>query len=461
MSNKYFTSVLKLVEVDCTSPNGGGHGSDSSPLPLQVDAKESRLTLPADQPHPPNSCSSGASLCFDKIIPSDTSGSSLYKQTAKEVVAGALLGYNGTVITFSSSKTQTEQSTFTWSPSDGMIRRAVRQITHCLKKSKSKSSASNLLIQCSYVMVIHEEVWDLLSQFSSSAKSNEAAVSSNGDQTSSHLPPGPKLEMVDDVLRGASQCVATSSAEVADMLSHGEALESTVLDMYDSNMRDAVEQHIHHKIFTLTVEFSQFGTMNAPVSGNLVFVDIAVSDPLASRRRYTIEDRVDKAMQSLFTFADTVQSLSSNIAALDTISSSQSAFSWEPEVSSLPYAPSSAPSSLDSDFRDKSILTRIIRESLGGNCKTLMITYAPTHLPVGFRPELLETLKMASRARIIQNTPNKRDLAEKALMSAYLRGLEEMYGPGMGGNSDQHGNEGGEGEEFSGAATGAVQREER
>ena len=452
MSTKYFTSVLKLVDVDCAPPNDG---SDSSlPLPLQVDAKESRLTLPADQPHPPHSCSSGGSLCFDKIIPSDASASSLYKQTAKEVVAGALLGYHGTVITFSSSKTQTEQANFTWSPSDGMIRRAVRQITRCLKKSKSKSSASNLLIQCSYVAVINEEVWDLLSQFTSSAKSNGAAVSSNGARMSSQIPPGPKLEVIDDVPHGASQCVATSSAEVADMLNHGNTVESTVLDMYDSNLRDGAEQHTHHKIFTLTVEFSQFGTMNAPVSGNLVFVDVAISDPLASRRSYTIEDRVDKAMQSLFTFADTIQSLSSNIAALDSINSSQQAFSWEPEVSSLP-TPYSSPSSSDSDLRDRSVLTRVIRESLGGNCKTLMITYVPTHLHVGFRSELLETLKLASRARIIQNTPNKRDLAEKALMSAYLRGLEEMYGPGMGGNSDQHGNGDGGGKE---TATGAEER---
>ena len=60
-----------------------------------------------------------------------------------------------------------------------------------------------------------------------------------------------------------------------------------------------------------------------------------------------------------------------------------------------------------------------------------MITYVPELVQPTRCGEMYETLKLSSRARMIHNTPNKRDLAEKALMSAYMRGLQDMYGQGV------------------------------
>lgn len=39
-----------------------------------------------------------------------------------------------------------------------------------------------------------------------------------------------------------------------------------------------------------------------------------------------------------------------------------------------------------------------------------------------------ELLMLASKARFIENKPSKKELAEKALMAAYMKGLEEVYG---------------------------------
>lgn len=410
--SKYFTSVLKLVE----SADGKPHEA-KKPQPtasMQVDTEESKISLhlPSDQPRPPNS-SKPVSLSFDKILSPSVTGSALYKQTAKEVVESALLGYHGTVITFSSSPTKKEQSDFIWSSSSGMVLKATKQIVRCLKKSKS--STSNLVLLCSFVMVAGEEVRDLLRGFS---EGHDPA----------HLPPPNKLASRD--LSGASQHVILSATDVSAMLRYGRSMQKAALDGSVVPKATSTEQHCH-TLFTLTVEFSQFGSMNAPVSGNLQFADLAVADPLAVRQRFTTGDKVDETMLSLFTFADVVESLSSNVAMLDTMHTSDSAFNQELETAFLPHVPISADSS---NLHEKSVLTRLLRESLEGNCKALLLTYAPIDPPMPLNSGVLESLKLASRARIIQNTPNKRDLAEKALMSAYLRGLEEMYGQPVGGN---------------------------
>lgn len=414
---KHFTSVLKLVETSLHSDNKLQGEIGPPEVSMQVDAEGSKLTLAlqADQPHPPNS-SKLVTLCFDKVLPADVSGSSLYKQTAKEVVENALLGYHGTVITFSNSMAEREKSESMWGASDGMILRATKQVYRCLRKSKesrSKSSASNLVILCSFVMIAEEEVRDLLCNLD-----DDNAV----DVETTYLPP--KLEIVNGRVRGGTQHSLTTSKEVLAILRCGENMKRKILGTYTSSRSTFPLMQMHHTIFTLTVEFNQFGSMNAPVSGNLVFVDLAVADPLAKRQSFMKGDTADRKVMSLFAFANVVEHLSPNMVALDAATSSESAFSQEAERSFLPHVPISE----NSNPHEGSLLTQLIKNSLGGNCKTLLVTYIPTHTQVNHISELVATLKLASRARTIQNTPNKRDLAEKALMSAYLRGLEEVYG---------------------------------
>lgn len=425
--SKHFTSIVKLVEGSLSvtdDEEGGGRGTVHPALSIQADTEESKLSLPADQPRPHNASGKQVCLYYDKILPVELSPSSLYKQTAKEVVESALLGYHGTVITLSTSKTENEKTSLLWNPSGGVVQKATKQLFRCLKKSKSKSSASNLVILCSYVMLVEEEVMDLLSNYDAKDVTEGQVVSGT------HLPP--KLEFANGRLLGASQHVITCSQEMITVLKYGREMESKGVESY--NLQEAAPRIMrrHHSVCTLTVEFSQFGSMNAPVSGNLLFVDLAVTDPLAKKQRFMKGDVVDKTVQSLFSFASVVESLSANVAALDTLKSPDSAFSQESEASLLPCVPVSVTSHL----HEKSVLTQLIRESLGGNCKTLLVAFAPTLTRADFHPEILEILKLSSRARIIQNTPNKRDLAEKALMSAYLRGLEEVYGEGVRQNDD-------------------------
>lgn len=65
-----------------------------------------------------------------------------------------------------------------------------------------------------------------------------------------------------------------------------------------------------------------------------------------------------------------------------------------------------------------SVLTRVLSDSLGGNCKTTMITMISPALEA-FQ-ESLSSLKFAARARNIKNTPTvNEDLDQKALIRKY------------------------------------------
>ena len=414
---KNFSSVLKLVESPYSSERLRKSQSDPE-IALDVDIARAKLSLPAEQPHPRNdtfsSPSKQVSLCFDKIFPNEVSCSSLYKQSAKEIVGSALLGYHATVITLSSSETEKEKSEFLWSDSHGIIQNAINQIFYCLKRSKKsqpKSSVANLVILCSYVVLIEEDVRDLLFDFSSDTEQG-------WNKKDSDLPPS--LTVMSGKVIKLSQHVITASSKVKSMLRYGREMKRKILNTYTSELGTPN----HQAIFTLTVEYSHPGSINAPISGTLSFIDIAASDPLGMRQKFMVEDVLKKSVLSLFTFADVVESLTSHMAMFDAVKTPNSAFNPENETSFLPFTPSPD----NSDLYKKSILTQLMKESVGGNCKTLLITYIPAYVHVSSYMVVYETLKLASRARIIQNSPNKRDLAEKALMSAYLRGLEEMYG---------------------------------
>ena len=398
----------------------------ADPNLLQVDNRI--VTLPATQPLPlsPSRTTQqqAISFRFDHVFGSGDSQAVLYKKSVKDIVESCLLGYHGTVITFG-----TERGVGMRAKEELVICKAAEQIFRCLRKSrrsKSRSSTSNLVMLCSNVIITHEKVHDLLYDYAAE-KSKEAG-------SASQLPP--EVQLVNgNVLRASQHKV--KGGNVVPLLKFGREMEEKTAEFYRneqemSTPRGAGQsvERTHHTVFTFSVEYSQFGSMNSPVSGNLMFVSVAPSDPLASRQRHTTGDKIAHGFLSLFTFADIVNTLTPTAAAMDDhVKSSNSAFSVMNEVqgSQLPCVPEMT----SKELYQKSLLTQLLQDSLGGNCKTLLITYVPELVSPNNYGEFYETLKIASRARLIQNTPNKRDLAEKALMSAYMRGLQEMYGQGV------------------------------
>ena len=397
--SKHFTSVLRVAEV-----------VEEKEGRRRVAANEDRKTIALPQPHPLSCEQQPIVFTFDRIYSAEEDDYALYKHSIKEVVESTLLGYHGTVLFFGNPCHETGNP-----PSNATISyaisKAATQMFRCLKKSRrSKShSVSNLVVLSSFLVVIDENVHDLLHGYSPDG----------GSEPVNEVVEIPKLSFVNGtVIRASIQEINTTSEAVA-LLKYGSQMEGKVLQAYGRTSNRILP---HHTVFTLTVEYAQFGSMNSPISGNLSFVNIGTAGPLVDRQKYTTGDKVDKSVLSLFTFADLVNSLTPASDLLQ--GKSGSVVDLDSDTTLLPCVPSTQ----TSELYDKSTLTQLLKEALGGNCKTLLICQVPEMIANSCYSEVYESLKIASRARAVQNSPNKRDLAEKALMSAYMKELQLRYG---------------------------------
>ena len=368
--SKNFTSVLRVEQPEKEAEER-----------LGVSTQDNTASL---QPHPLSP--SQLTYQFDHIYTDTDGGSELYRASVREVVEGTLLGYHGAVILFGIKGSG--QSNLALSPSTGLIQKAALHICRCMRKSKESSSqhATNLVVLCSYVLVVDEDVHDLLSD----------------DRDPSQPSP---VRIEGGAVVGATTHEVRSAAKVQSLIKRGTENELKVLARYGR----LPEQGLHHGVFSLSVEYAQFGSIKAPVSGNLTFVMVGAAEPLTSSAVYeTQPGQYAPSVASIFGFASVV-----NVLSADTCGD----LSQSMQGGRL----------LCADF-ERFSLVRLLKEALGGNCKTLLVALVPSSYPTGQRSEVSEVLNLSSRARTIQNQPNKRIFAEKALMTAYMKELHKKYG---------------------------------
>ncbi len=403
--SKHFSSVVRLVK----GPSEGTRNErnrDHAQVTVHDDRKSLALPSLAGQPLPPSLASPGQEdevFTVNHVFLREEDSQVVYKRSVKEIVEGTLLGYHGTVISFG-----TEASSTLRDPTDGAICRAARQILRCLKKSRRSHSTANLTVRCSFVVVIDENVHDLLQGFEEV-----------GDQEKRTFQAAKKLTVLKGNVVGATIQEAKTAAKVVALLEFGAETEQKLLQCTYNRSPDSPTCH---SVFQVTVAYTQFGSMNAPISGNLTFVDMETAQPLAHGASGETKDQ--RTYLSLHTFADIVTALTPSTGELNVTSHSTTNLD---DDTLLPNMPSLQASSLYS----QSTLTQILKEALGGNCKTLLISHLPSGpITTTNYLEAYKTLRLAERARHIRNSPNKRDLAEKALMSAYMKELHRTYGKG-------------------------------
>lgn len=321
------------------------------------------ITLPKEHGEKP--------FTFDRVYFAADDNTVVYKGSVKEIVEGSLLGYHGTIISTGERGLEfgdTLLSSTKHSP--GVILKAADHIFVCIKRSKSRAGSS-LVVLCSYLAVINEKVYDLLRNYGNSTPPS-------GDF--------PFVNCNEGQLSGQSAFTAKNSAAIRKYLCHGEE----ALNSLKEKLSDKEGNILCHTIFTLTVEHAQFGAQFAPVSGTLSFVQLSCSQQQEAPSQ--------------------VDSYGSFVTVIDQLSN------MKLDLKSVNKPP---------DYH-KSVLTEILKESLGGNCKTLLITHV--NFTIQFPDRMLQVLSVGSKACAIYNQPNKRDLAEQALMSAYMKELRQIYG---------------------------------
>lgn len=287
---------------------------------------------------------------------------SVYSDLGTEVVDCAFEGYNACVFAYGqtgSGKTFTMMGS---NDNQGLIPRICKALFDRMSENSKRGTTHR--VQVSYLEIYQERVADLLI--------DRRIKESNSLKVREHPKKGPYVQ-------GLTTCWVTNYGHIEDCMNRGNSHRTTA----STNMNDVSSRS--HAIFTIT--FVQAGYCDGVPSetvSKIHLVDLAGSERAdstgATGQRLKEGAHINKSLVTL----------GSVISALAELSSSDPKDqNGQRRASFIPY-------------RD-SVLTWLLKDSLGGNSKTIMIAaISPADCNYG---ETLSTLRYANRAKNIINKP--------------------------------------------------------
>ena len=307
------------------------------------------------------------SFTFDYVYDQDSSQEMVYENSGRSAVLSVLEGYNATLIAYGQTGTG---KTFTMEgfhfdladPLRGMIPRSVEEIFEYIESSDS--SDHKFLVRVSYVQIYNEVISDLL-------KSDRVSLQIREEKKKGVF------------VEGLSEWAVRSPEEIFVLMERGHNLRATA----STKMNDISSRS--HAVFIVVVE-----QMNCLENGNEIRVGKLNIVDLAGSERVRVTGATGKRLEESKKINQSLSALGNVISAL-TDSKARS---------HIPY-------------RD-SKLTRLLEDSLGGNCKTTMVaTISPAFEAFN---ESLSTLKFANRAKNIKNVARiNEDVDHKTLLRKY------------------------------------------
>jgi len=291
---------------------------------------------------------------FDRLFPDEVDTETVYHQTCEELIDSVLRGYNGCVFAYGttgSGKTYTMNGN---PQSPGISYLMIRDIFQRINDDQN----NDYVIKVSYVEIYNEVIRDLLI---GNKKNNYLELREDGDKVVS--------------ISGVTEFKVKDPKQVIALLTTGNRRRTTE----STNMNQTSSRS--HAIFQIQLE-SKDKTKNTEeevVVGKLSLIDLAGSErgTVTENRGIRLREGA-KINTSLLALANCINALGDK---------SKKGF----------FVP----------FRD-SKLTRMLKDSLGGNCKTVMIvTISPA---CSQNEETINTLKYANRAKNIKMKvqPNKK-----------------------------------------------------
>ena len=314
---------------------------------------------------------------FDEVFDLDTSQEEVFETSAKPAVISVLEGYNSTIFAYGQTgtgKTFTMEG-FTYDNMDktrGIIPRTIESIFSFIESNSNKNT--KFIIRAAYLQIYNEMISDLLKP-------------ENSNKNLSIREDKQKGLYVDDL----SEWAVRNPSDIYTLLERG----ATCREVSNTFMNDVSSRS--HAVFMITVEqlINKTGKQMTKI-GKLNLVDLAGSE------RTRITGTTGKQLQESIKINKSLSALGNVINALtDT----------KERRKHIPY-------------RD-SKLTRLLEDSLGGNCKTTMIaTISPAHCSFN---ETLSTLNFAKRAKNIKNRPViNEDIDHNGLIHQYENELKKI-----------------------------------
>ncbi|XP_008327185.1 kinesin heavy chain-like isoform X2 [Cynoglossus semilaevis] len=287
----------------------------------------------------------GKPYVFDRVLDPETEQIQVYDVCAKQIVRDVLGGYNGTIFAYgqtSSGKTHTMEGNLHDPRQMGIVPRISRDIFDHIY---SMDENLEFHIKVSYFEIYLDKIRDLLDV----SKTNLAV-----HEDKNRVP----------FVKGCTERFVSSPDEVMDVIDEGKANRHVAV----TNMNEHSSRS--HTIFLINIKQENVET-ETKLSGKLYLVDLAGSEKVSKTgAEGSVLDEAKNINKSLSALGNVIAALS------------------EGTKTHVPY-------------RD-SKMTRILQDSLGGNCRTtIIICCSPS---VYNETETKSTLMFGQRAKTIKNT---------------------------------------------------------
>jgi len=310
---------------------------------------------------------------FDHIFDMDSTQEEVYQIAAVPAVESLEDGYNSTIFAYGQTgtgKTYTMEG-FIYdylSPSKGLIPRAIEDIFKYIENNSN--SDTTFIIRVTYLQIYNESIDDLL-------KPEKRHLS---------IREGQKKGLY---VEGLSEWAVRSPNDIYALLERGAQCRTKAY----TNMNDVSSRS--HAVFTIILEQMKISNGKKRFkAGKLNMVDLAGSE------RVKISGATGKQLDESRRINKSLSALGNVINALT-----------DPKTKHIPY-------------RD-SKLTRLLQNSLGGNCKTSMIAMISPY--DGSYNESTSTLNFAKRAKGIRiKAKINEEVNQNALISQYEKELSKL-----------------------------------
>ncbi|XP_054827802.1 kinesin heavy chain isoform X1 [Eublepharis macularius] len=287
----------------------------------------------------------GKPYVYDRVLPPNTTQEQVYNACAKQIVKDVLEGYNGTIFAYgqtSSGKTHTMEGKLHDPQLMGIIPRIAHDIFDHIY---SMDENLEFHIKVSYFEIYLDKIRDLLDV----SKTNLAV-----HEDKNRVP----------YVKGCTERFVSSPEEVMDVIDEGKTNRHVAV----TNMNEHSSRS--HSIFLINIKQENVET-EKKLSGKLYLVDLAGSEKVS---KTGAEGSV----------LDEAKNINKSLSALGNVISALA----EGTKTHVPY-------------RD-SKMTRILQDSLGGNCRTtIVICCSPS---IFNEAETKSTLMFGQRAKTIKNT---------------------------------------------------------